>query len=338
MKKKIMSLIILFALCTTLAPQPTLTVSAANYVTKYADKVPAVALGDPYCVTLSIQDNELVLSGFAPNYVADSSLQLDIIKPVNYGSCTIASDGRAVVGKDVSKAIKLVLTEIGSLDSISGYDKLWEYDGIDTIKNAKSVKNYVTALLERNPDLNRSGTTTFLYALHNLGINMSSTTSIVQGLLDEYERLDITYNIMDIMLSAAPKAATTVKTIKHQLTCTNDMAPLITVIDPVSKKELLTLDLPNVPKLNLSGIPDGVYNIRVGLTTAPLDKIYHDDILIVIKGGKASLQILDSTYNQYEEEYTTYAGYTLSHYLVQPAITAADYDNWQRGLPYDFEK
>jgi hypothetical protein len=112
---------------------------------------------------------------------------------------------------------------------------------------------------------------------------------------------------MYMMLSAAPKAASVVKTINHPLTCTNDMAPIITVTDPLSGKELLTLDLPNVPKLNLSGISDGVYNIRVGLTTAPLDTVYHDDILIVIKGGKASLQVLDSTYSEWSGE--GYTGY-----------------------------
>jgi hypothetical protein len=344
--KKITSLIALFAFCiTTLAPQPTITASAATKLTDRAVKVPAVALGAPYNCTLSIQDNKLILSGSAPDYIADSSLQVEIIKPVNYASCTIDSDGRAIVGRDATKAIKSVLKEVGPLDTVSGYSTLWQYKDAVEPKliqiYVKRLKAFVGDLVERNPDLDHSRTSTLLCALYNLGdydteIDLTSTTSIVKAVLDTYPTIDLSYNLMDVMLSAAPKVATVVKTIKHPLTCTNDMAPIIPVTDPLSGKSILTLDLPNVPKIDLDSIADGVYNIRVGITSAPLDKIYHDDILIVIKGGKASLQIINPTYNKYEEE--GYTGYTLSQYLVQPAITASDYDNWIRGLPYGFEK
>ncbi len=358
MKNRIISLSILFALCVT-ALIPSASASAKTYATTKSDKVPAVALGDPYCITLSIQNNKLVLSGFAPDYVADSSLQVDIIKPVNYGSCTIDTDGRAMVGKDATKAIKSVLKEVGPLDTISGYDKLWEYDGADEPKlklvQHKRVTAYVNGLLERNPDLNPTRTRTLLHCLHKLGCDLGSTASIVKVVLDTYPTIDLSYILMDTILATAPNATKVVKTIKHPLTCTNYMAPIITsttiaswvkeyytdkdgnVIgyrsggkyvetDTLPTEPCLTYDFANVPMLDLSNIPDGVYNIRVGLTTAPLEKIYHDDILIVIKNSKASLQILKPTYKKDAPD--GYTGYTLSHYWVQPAITAADYSRW----------
>ncbi len=326
--KKVISLIVLFAvmITTTLTPQKTY---AATGKATYAKKVPAVALGVPYCFTLSIQDNKLVLSGSAPFYVADSSLKLEIIKPINYGTCTIASEGRALVGKDVSKAIKLVMDEIGPLDSIPGYTTLWEHGTLHKI-TSKRVENFVDALLERNPDLNRSRTTSLLYILRGFNVNLDSTKSITQGLLSRHKNLDLTYYIMNIMLSAAPTATTTVKSITHPLICADDMAPIISATDG-SGKNVLTLDLPNVPKLDLDGIPEGVYNIRVGYTTSPMYSVYHDDILIVIKDGNATLQLLNPTYR--ESNRYDYPGYTLAHYYVRPAITHADYSLWSQGLP-----
>ena len=130
---------------------------------------------------------------------------------------------------------------------------------------------------------------------------------------------------------------TVVKTLTHTLTCTNDIAPEITVNGD------LTLDLGNVPKLNLDSVPDGIYNLRVGLSTAPTeDYLYCDEIIIVVDGGKANLQLLPSysRYITYDGACTIYRGYSLDKWDVMPATNTEDFDKWLRsrsGLAYSLQ-
>lgn len=95
----------------------------------------------------------------------------------------------------------------------------------------------------------------------------------------------------------------------------------------------LTLDYSTVPKIDLSALPDGIYNVWTGyLGTAAYNYLYCDDILVVIKGGKASLQLLPTykRYVVYEGAGSTYAGYSLAKRDVRPYTTIEAFELWQK--------
>lgn len=247
--KKIISILVLFAILTTLVPTAIPAYAASTTYT--ATKVYALALSCPYHFTISVQNNDLVISGTAPSYVAGASLKVSLIKPVNYASCTVGSDGRAIIAKDPA-------------------------------------------------------------------INLKDSHTVEQ------------------------LKPTVVKTLTHTLTCTNGIAPLITVTDSYGDT-VLTSDLPNVPKLDLAGIPDGVYNLRVGLSIDPAyANLYCDNIIIVVDGGEANLQVLPNyrRYITYAGACTIYRGYSLDKWDVRPAITSEDFDRWllsPSGLTYSID-
>lgn len=99
--------------------------------------------------------------------------------------------------------------------------------------------------------------------------------------------------------------------------------------------EGLTVDLPTAPKIDISTLSDGVYNIRTGYEGDPAyDFFYHDEILIVVQGGEASLQLLPAYQRYVTSAGATgwYSGYSLSRWVVQPAITPEAYALWRQGL------
>lgn len=99
--------------------------------------------------------------------------------------------------------------------------------------------------------------------------------------------------------------------------------------------EGLTLDFPTAPQIDISDLSDGVYNLRTGFIGDPAyDYFYHDDILIVIHNGKASIQLLP-TYPRYVTcagGSGWYTGYSLNHWDVRPAITDEAFNLWLQGL------
>jgi hypothetical protein len=96
---------------------------------------------------------------------------------------------------------------------------------------------------------------------------------------------------------------TVIKTLTHTLNNTGNIAPLITVTEADGTK-VLTDDISNLPKLSLAGVADGIYSLRVGYSVDPAyARLYCDDIIIAVKSGKASLQVLP-TYTRL----TTFAG------------------------------
>lgn len=244
MKKKLSLALVLFAILITVLPTAIPAYAASTTYT--ATKVYALALGCPYHVTLSVQNNDLVVNGTAPDYVDGASLNTSLIKPVNYTSCTVGADGSATVTKDTT-------------------------------------------------------------------VNFASWRTMEQ------------------------LKPTIIKTLTHPLTGINDIAPLITVTDSHGDK-VVTEDIANVPKLDLSDIQDGVYNIRASLSTDPsYICLYCDDVLLVVQGGKASLQVLLTyvRYITYGGGSTIYEGYSLDKWDVRPATTITNYDRWLLGLPQE---
>ena len=219
--KKLLSLgLVLLAILTNIVPTQSTYAASKTYT---ATKVYAVALDCPYHFTISIQNNALVVSGNAPDYLGASSVKIDLIKPINYTSSTVGTDGIATVTK-------------------------------------------------------------------NTTINLANWRVLAQ------------------------LKPTVVKTLTHTLNPTSgSIAPLITVTDSYGDVGL-TYDIANVPKVSLAGVSDGIYNIRVGLSTdLPYDCLYCDEILVVVQGGKASLQVLP-TYTRYIGYYgggTIYRGYSV---------------------------
>ncbi len=95
----------------------------------------------------------------------------------------------------------------------------------------------------------------------------------------------------------------------------------------------LTLDFSTVPKIDLSTLPDGIYNVWTGyLGTAAYNYLYCDDIMVVIKGGKASLQLLPTyqRYVVYEGAGSMYTGYSLAKRDVRPYTTIEGFEIWQK--------
>jgi len=122
---------------------------------------------------------------------------------------------------------------------------------------------------------------------------------------------------------------TVVKSITRPLSLSSHIAPIITVA--MEGKSYLTYDLGNVPKLSLSGLPDGLYNIRTKFSSNWSNHyLYCDDILIVVQGGKASLQVLPTyiRFTYFGDGCMTYEGYTLDPYEVDPSITDEAEGNW----------
>lgn len=124
---------------------------------------------------------------------------------------------------------------------------------------------------------------------------------------------------------------TVMGSLTHNLTLSSAVAPIITATDS-NGKSVLTYDLPNVPKMNLSGISDGIYNIRLSFSINPSEYgyLYCDEIIVVVKDGKASLQVLP-TYVRYIDiggGDGIYTGYSLYKWDVRPAITIADEEKW----------
>jgi len=97
--KKLVTLIVLSVI--TLIPA-----SAAYAVSSpiVAKPVPAVALGCPYHFTISVQNGNLIFSGVAPDYFANS-VKIDLIKPVNYATSTINLEGNAVIERDPNRDV-----------------------------------------------------------------------------------------------------------------------------------------------------------------------------------------------------------------------------------------
>lgn len=100
--KKILTMLVLLA--TLLTP------SAYVYstTTRIASPATAVALGCPYHLTLSIQNNKLVCSGSAPDY-STQQVEVSLVKPINYNSVDVDASGRAVVSLDIQKKITSAL-------------------------------------------------------------------------------------------------------------------------------------------------------------------------------------------------------------------------------------
>lgn len=122
---------------------------------------------------------------------------------------------------------------------------------------------------------------------------------------------------------------TIVKTLTHTINPTSgNIAPIITVIEP-DGTAVLTYDKPSVPKVSLAGVADGIYTLRVGYSNDPAyDQLYCDEIIVVMQGGKASIQVLPA-YTRYSRG-MIYSGYSLDKWNVRPYIDDAGYDNWIR--------
>lgn len=216
--RKLMVCATLCAIClTTILPT---RASASTYT---ATKVPAVALGIPYHYTLSIQNNNLVISGDAPSYLDNGNFIVDLIEPVNYKNQSIDADGLATLDR----------SEI---------------------------------------DLSKS--------------------YIQKGL-----------------------HPTIVGSITHPLSMTGSVAPY-TTFTCADGKSVLTYDTSNLPKISLSGLSDGLYNIRTKFSGnwADCPYLYCDEILVVVQGGKVSLQVLPSyiRYTYFGDGCMTYEGYSLT--------------------------
>lgn len=87
-----------------------------------------------------------------------------------------------------------------------------------------------------------------------------------------------------------------------------------TVIKSITR--VLTYDTSNLPKIALSGLSDGLYNIRVSLSSnwADCPYLYCDEILVVVQSGKFSLQVLPNyiRYTYFGVGCMTYEGYSLT--------------------------
>ena len=235
--KKILTAVVLSATMLTMAI-PTTPAYAITPIGQQAKAVPAVALGCPYHFTLSIQNDNLIFSGSAPDYHA-KSIKIDLVKPVNYATSTINPDGIAVIERDPNRDIHR--------------------------------EPYIYTV---QPSI----VMTLTHTLDPINSNMAKTVQSPNGLV---------------------------------------------------------VDLSTAPKIDISTLSDGVYNLRTGYIGDPAyDYFYHDEILIVIQGGKASLQLLP-TYQRYVTSVGAtgwYSGYSLWQWNVQPAITPEAYALWRKGL------
>ncbi len=97
-----------------------------------------------------------------------------------------------------------------------------------------------------------------------------------------------------------------------------------TVIKSIVQPLVKTGHLENVPQIALSGLSDGLYTLRTKFGSNFFDYcyLYCDDIIIVVQGGKASLQVIPTYFRgtMFGDGDLTYDGYSLDPYNIHTAI------------------
>jgi len=144
------------------------------------------------------------------------------------------------------------------------------------------------------------------------------------------ERRIVDLSTADIQKQLHP---TVMGSVTRQLTASSHIAPEITVTG-ANGKSSLALDYANVPKIALSGLSDGLYNIRTKFSGnwADCAYLYCDDIVVVMQGGQGSLQVIPTYFRgtYFGNGCMTYDGYTLDPHAMDPAITEADEGSWMK--------
>ncbi|OPJ65504.1 hypothetical protein [Clostridium chromiireducens] len=189
-----------------------------------------------------------------------------------------------------------------------------------------SVQNNNTLVMSGNaPDYYGAGVSVKLDLIKPVNYTDFSIGS--DGIATVEKNTDIDLDSPYTRLKLKP---TIMGSLTHNLTLSSAVAPIITATD-TDGKSVLTYDLPNVPKLSLAGVSDGIYNIRLSFSINPsYGYLYCDEILIVVQSGKAAIQVLPTyvRYTDIGDATGIYTGYSLYKWDVRPAITIADEEKW----------